>query len=208
MKYAEINKAFTEAVAAKIADGYTICTNTMSGSQGEIAFVNFVKENKFYSLTLDRFHPFGEKENYLEAYVMRFIVSNDLEDGDKIGANLHRTMWRGEKYTTTIEERRWYKIEGADWFVSKEEAVKITKKIKEHWANERDDDIFEFVVAATPKNRKLVASLYMKNRTKRLQPAISAKDIVSARVEHLKGRAIKLFVRTERKCESVVVYGV
>ena len=29
MKYAEINKAFTEAVAAKIAQGYTICTNTI-----------------------------------------------------------------------------------------------------------------------------------------------------------------------------------
>lgn len=35
MKYAEINKAFTEAVVAKIAQGYTICTQTMAGTQGE-----------------------------------------------------------------------------------------------------------------------------------------------------------------------------
>lgn len=46
MKYAEINKIFSATVAQKLAEGFTIYTNTMSGSQGEIAFVNFIKELK------------------------------------------------------------------------------------------------------------------------------------------------------------------
>ena len=41
MKFADINKRYTEIVNEYIAKGYTINTATMSGSQGEIAKIDF-----------------------------------------------------------------------------------------------------------------------------------------------------------------------
>lgn len=37
MNYKALNKVFSNAVAAKLAEGFTICTQTMAGSQGEDA---------------------------------------------------------------------------------------------------------------------------------------------------------------------------
>lgn len=42
MKFADINKKFSEAVAENLANGFQICCNTMSVSQGRIAYVNFI----------------------------------------------------------------------------------------------------------------------------------------------------------------------
>lgn len=179
MKYAEINKAFTEAVAAKIAQGYTICTNTMGGTQGEIAFVNFTKDGRFYALTLDSEHHYDE-ENYLELYVMRWVVSTELS-GD-CGGRRSVTMWRGEKHATTLEEVRWYRVDCNDWFVGEEEAKAITAKIRERYRRERRDERNE--IAITKESRKTIANLYKRYKY-RGQVAIAQKDILSAYVTRL-----------------------
>lgn len=188
MKYAEINKAFTEAVATKIAQGYTICTNTMGGTQGEIAFVNFTKDGKFYALTLDSEHNYDEG-NYLELYVMRWVVSTELS-GD-CGSNKHVTMWRGEKHATTLEEVRWYKVDRGDWFVGEEEAKAITAKIRNRYCSERRNERNE--IAVTKESRKTIASLYKRYKY-RGQVALAQKDILSAYVTRFNNGKRELYI--------------
>ena len=40
MKYADINKRYTETVSEYLARGYTINTRTMTGSQGDYAHID------------------------------------------------------------------------------------------------------------------------------------------------------------------------
>lgn len=180
MKYAEINQAFTTAVSEKIAQGYTICTNTMGGTQGEIAFVNFHKDGKFYSLYLDREHHY-EDHNYLELYVMRWVVSTELEN-ENLGFR-DFTMWRGERHSTTLEETLWYKVDRDDWFVTEEEAKVISAKIKARWHHERGTRTEKYQVKITKATAKVLASLYKRNK-RRSDRALAAKDILSAHVTH------------------------
>lgn len=188
MKYAEINKAFTEAVAAKIAQGYTICTNTMGGTQGEIAFVNFTKDGKFYALTLDSENHY-EDDNYLEVYAMRWVVSMELS-GD-IGGSKHVTMWRGSKHATTLEEVCWYKVDHGDWFVGEEEAKAITAKIRNRYRCERRNERNE--IAVTKESRKTIANLYKRYKY-RGQVAIAQKDILSAYVTRFDNGKRELYI--------------
>lgn len=198
MKYAEINKAFTEAVATKIAQGYTICTNTMGGTQGEIVFVNFTKDGKFYALTLDSEHHYGD-DNYLEVYAMRWVVSTELS-GD-CGGRSHVTMWRGEKDTTTLEEVRWYKVERCDWFVGEEEAKAITAKIRERWHRERGEE--EWTLKVDKKACKTIAAIYKRFKMRGDAP-LAQKDILSARVTHFKnGRSLLYIVKQTGSAVSV-----
>lgn len=46
MKYAEINRIYTDIVSEYIAMGYTINTSTMAGSQGERARIDLEKDGK------------------------------------------------------------------------------------------------------------------------------------------------------------------
>lgn len=56
MKYADINKRYTEIVAEYIAKGYTINTASMSGSQGERAHVDLTDGKEIIRVVLVGFH--------------------------------------------------------------------------------------------------------------------------------------------------------
>ena len=63
MNNKELNKVFSDAVAAKLAEGFTICTQTMGGTQGDRAKVNFTDEaGNHYSLYMDKTHVYGDFE--------------------------------------------------------------------------------------------------------------------------------------------------
>ena len=55
MKYADINKRFTEIVAEYISKGYTINTASMRGSQGEIAKVDLTNGTEIIRVMVNNF---------------------------------------------------------------------------------------------------------------------------------------------------------
>lgn len=59
MKYAEINKRYTQIVAEYFAKGYQVNSGTMSGTQGEIAKVDFTDGKEIIRVMLNSFHTLG-----------------------------------------------------------------------------------------------------------------------------------------------------
>ena len=56
MKYADINKIYTEIVAEYIGRGYTINTSSMSGTQGETAKVDLTNGTEVIRVLVQTFH--------------------------------------------------------------------------------------------------------------------------------------------------------
>lgn len=59
MKYAEINKRFTEIANEYLQSGYTFNTATMRGSQGEIAHLDLTDGTKVIRIVLQSFTEYG-----------------------------------------------------------------------------------------------------------------------------------------------------
>ena len=188
MNYKALNKEFTKAVAAKLAEGFTICTQTMAGSQGEDAKVNFTDDaGNHYSLYMDREHTYGgyrdpnTRRNMFDKVVILFVRSNELH------GNYNRrdlTLWLGEKHCTLLEKKSFW-IVGDGWFVeSDEEAEAAARKRWERLKNDRD---FSYKgtnpVAVTKATKETVCSLYKKTK-KRNEKAIKPTDITGISLEH------------------------
>lgn len=55
MKYVDINKRFTEIVSEYIAEGYTLNTASMNGSEGEISKVDLTDGKEILRVLVRRF---------------------------------------------------------------------------------------------------------------------------------------------------------
>ena len=206
MKFADINKKFSEAVAEKLANGFQICCNTMSGSQGEIAHVNFINaEGDHYTLMLDQCPSLGSEKIWLHRLVITWAKSKELK-GDFNGRTCV-TFWRGENYVEVISQQCYWKVSENYFVDSKEEAKRISDVRRKHWRNSSDDDYcFEFEMPMNGETRKLAAKLYRKNKPRYQKAKISAADINSVRVSRQnKTRRVEICTATEKVSFNVSI---
>lgn len=200
MKFADINKKFSKAVAEKLANGFQICCNTMSSRGSEIANVNFIDaEGDHYTLMLNkRFSGLNEDRILLDQIVITWAKSKELK-GDFNGRT-DVTFWTDENYVEVIEQKFYWKV-GENYFVdSKEEAKRISDVRRKHWRRKFSNDYcFEFDMPMNGETRKLAANLYRKNKPRYQKAKISAADINSVRVSRQNGtRAIEIRTATEK----------
>lgn len=210
MKFADINKKFSEAVAKTLANGFQICCNTMGGSQGEIAHVNFIDpEGDHYTLTLEnRSNLWDDEKILLEQFVIIWAKSKELK-GDFNGRT-DVTFWRGGKYVEVIGEQCFYQV-GRNYFVdSKEEAKRISDVRRKHYRSGSDDDAyrFEFEMPMNGATRKLAAKLYREHKARYQKLKISAADINSVKVSRWSHgiRRIEICTATEKVDFNVNIF--
>lgn len=104
MKYADINKRYTEIVAECIGKGYTINTATMSGSQGETAKVDLTNGTEIIRIMVD---TFSDWMNSLEG--VEITVGKVMEEDVRPHSNSGRaTIWNNRLEILSTE--RFYKI--------------------------------------------------------------------------------------------------
>ena len=89
MKFADINKKFTELTAEYIAKGYTFNSATMSGQQGEIAKVDLTNGVEIIRIVLDDFHTYDE----LELDGVRVAALRCAGDITPNAYGCHQTIW-------------------------------------------------------------------------------------------------------------------
>ena len=100
MKYADINKRFTEIVAEYIAKGYVIHTTTMGGSQGETAKVDLTNGKEVIRVMLDTNYERDE----LYYNTVRLSIGR-CKDKIKINKNgLHDIIWNGHLEIISVEK--------------------------------------------------------------------------------------------------------
>lgn len=183
MKFADINKKFSEAVAKTLAEGYQICCNTMSGSQGEVANVNFISpEGEHYTLMLDHCSSLGSEGIWLDRLLLTWAKSNELK-GDFNGRT-NVTFWRGDKYVEVIGQQCYWQVSQNYFVDNAEEAKRISDVKRKHYRSGSSDDTyrFEFEMPMNGASRKLAAKLYREHKSRYQKLKISAADINSVKV--------------------------
>lgn len=134
MKRTEIDARFTQEVGKYIGMGYTISTETMRGSQREIAKVDLVKDNDFIRILLD---------TYIDHDIcMDKIVLSVGRIPEEKRAN-GWTVWNNDMEVYFTEE--WYKLDDRnDYYTTPEKAEDAHAKQLARWEANREDDTTDF----------------------------------------------------------------
>lgn len=108
MKFAEINKRYTEIVAEYLTKGYTINAGTMSGSQGEIAHIDLTDGNSIIRVLVCEETELDE--NYHRIDTCQIIVGRctDTEVAINNDDRMGRTIWNNKLDIILCE--KYYKL--------------------------------------------------------------------------------------------------
>lgn len=151
MKFADINKKFSEVVADYMAKGYTINTATMSGSQGEVAKVDFTDGKVIIRVLLKSFSDWRNDTEGYEIIVGKNTDKVKIHDADRLG----NTIWN--EHLEVIATIRFYQIGryGTDCFGTEEEAKAATEIRQARWIAKRtsskSEDITDKAMAIAKK---------------------------------------------------------
>ena len=126
MKKQEIRNLFTQKAAELLAAGYTIFPDTMRGSQGEIAHIDFTNGSEILRLVLYTDYHYGGKRDEYYGNTLVLMVGNAADD-TRVHDNWDGTIWNNR-----LEPRfqiEWADIgelrRGVEWYTSMEEADRI-----------------------------------------------------------------------------------
>ena len=134
MKFAEINKLFTDKVAEYIGKGYTINAGSMGGSQGEITKVDVTDGTKIIRILLDTGRE--NSEYYLGVEYVELLVGEAPSESVRPNTSDYAdTIWNNRlakieatRFYVICENRKREKIYG-----TKEEAAAAQKKQCARW---------------------------------------------------------------------------
>ena len=129
MKSTEINAIYAAKVAQFLKNGYQINTNTMNGSQGEIAKIDFRMGNEVIRVMLHQETIWGENFRTAEAIVLTVGRCDDEWVINARGFGRDAIIWN--ERLDVIEKRIFFKIgsrRDADWYLEGEEGEAAMEK--------------------------------------------------------------------------------
>lgn len=139
MKYAEINKRYTEIVSEYMAAGYTLNSATMTGSQGEIASIDLTDGKEILRVLVTRFNDRGDCCTYegVDIIVGRageqdMVTPNDDSNWHTLWNN-HMEVVRQERFYQVGESRR-----GGKFYGTQEEAEAAYEARMQRYRDKRD----------------------------------------------------------------------
>lgn len=145
MKYADINKRYTEIVAEYMGKGYAINTATMNGSQSEVAKIDLTDGNDIIRIIIDTFSDWKAGTDGIEIIVGK--ATDNVKPNDN---RTWYTIWNGHLETIRVE--RFYNIaHNADYYVTEDEAKKANEIRNERSAIRYSSDKGQF----TPSERAI-----------------------------------------------------
>lgn len=145
MKSAEINAIYAAKAAEYLAAGYTINTNSMNGSQGEIAKIDFRKGDEVIRLMLNSETIWGEDYRTADAIVLTVGRCTDERVINTKGFGRDAIIWN--ERLEVIEKRIFFQFgrrRDCDWYLEGEEAEEALTKNRQRshlrWEIERAEE--------------------------------------------------------------------
>lgn len=137
MKFAEINKRYTEIVAEYIAKGYTINAGTMSGSQGEIAHIDLTDGHSIIRVMIADVTEYDDCYKIIDT--CQIVVGKCTDTRVEINSDeiMGNTVWNNQLEVICCE--KFYKVSrysstGTE-YGTKEEAESAEEKRCQRYAN-------------------------------------------------------------------------
>lgn len=135
MKYAEINKKYTQIVAEYFKKGYQVNSGTMSGTQGEIAKIDFTDGKKIIRVMLNSFY-YSNFDGY-EIIVSKCIENIKINGESGIGY----VIWNDK--LEVVYREKFYKIgedsKAGTEYGTEEQAKETRQKHCERYKNKVND---------------------------------------------------------------------
>ncbi len=131
MKSSEINAIYAAKVAEYLNAGYQINTNTMNGSQGEIAKIDFRKGDEVIRVILHSKTIWGEPFRTSDAIILTVGRCTDERVINSRGFGRDAIIWNDR--LEIIEKRIFMQIgrnRDTDWYLEGKEAEEAAEK---HW---------------------------------------------------------------------------
>lgn len=184
MKRNELDNIFTAKVNEYLANGYMINTNTMGGSQGEIAHIDFRKGDEIIRILMET------KYNWREGDTIHIIVGRSTDT--VYFERDHETVWNN--HLEIIEDLAFLKVSD-NWFTSTEENEAINELRHERWTLQHIADTRQLTPTAaficSLKNRKGFSNATKNNITVERTPRgytikLAARDGHVSRTEVIK----------------------
>lgn len=107
MKYADINKRFTEIVAEYMTAGYVLNTASMTGSEGEIANLDLTDGQEIIRLLVTRFNDWGDRYTYEGVDIIVGRVPKEDRVAPHEDSNWH-TVWN--KHLEVLRQERFFQV--------------------------------------------------------------------------------------------------
>lgn len=145
MKSTEINAIYAAKVAEFLSAGYTINTNSMNGSQGEIAKIDFRKGDEVIRVMLNSETIWGENFRTADAIVLTVGRCTDERVINTKGFGRDAIIWNNN--LEVIEKRTFFQFgrrRDCDWYLEGKEAEEALEKNRQRmhtrWEIERVEE--------------------------------------------------------------------
>lgn len=129
MKSTDINAIYAQKVTEYLTAGYTINVNTMNGSQGEIAKIDFRKGSEVIRVLLHQETIWGDNFRTADAIILTVGRCDDERVINACGFGRDAIIWN--ERLDVIEERVFFEIgsrRDADWYLEGEEGEAAIEK--------------------------------------------------------------------------------
>ena len=145
MKSTEINAIYADKVAEFLTAGYTINTNSMNGSQGEIAKIDFRKGDEVIRVMLNSETIWGEGFRTADAIVLTVGRCTDERVINTKGFGRDAIIWNNN--LEVIEKRTFFQFgrrRDCDWYLEGKEAEEALERNRQRshtrWEIERAEE--------------------------------------------------------------------
>lgn len=142
MKFADINKRFTNLVGEYMAQGYIINSATMSGSQGEISKIDLTDGKEVIRILIQSFHNWRENVEGVE-----IVIGRSTDDVAPHAADTMLTIWT--THLEVISTERYYKLgenrKREVYYGTEAEGKAVADLQFKRWQARRDSTTQEFV---------------------------------------------------------------
>lgn len=136
MKREDIRTIYSAKVAELLNQGYTIYPDSMRGSQGEIAKIDFIRGSEIIRVLLEhRFCLYSEDLGFHWHNGAIILTVGRVPEEQKcyIRGLWDDTIWN--QRLEVIESHTWFEIEKRDraWYIEEEEARRVSEIRKARW---------------------------------------------------------------------------
>lgn len=159
MKFAEINKKYTEIVTEYIAKGYAINAGTMSGSQGEIAHIDLTDGKEVIRVIIEKKYSIPDYYQIIVGKCTDNIKINSDDTWETVW-NSHLEIIHCEKFYVIGENRK----TGTE--IGTKEEAKCADKKRRQRHRRYDNGIVDMTDKALEIGKRIVKRVWNKEKVR------------------------------------------
>lgn len=197
MKHTEIEAIFTAKVSEFITNGYTINAATMSGSQGEVAKIDFRKGDEVYRILLEQTTEYNDHGTRDVAILTVGRSTENVIRDDRPFDTMGPTFWNNRM--EIIEQRKFYQVDRrADYYIEDVEEYDVMREKQYQRYRNRDSRQQR---RELPEAARMIAKQFIKRTTGKAR--VNSKEIKVYKGARYRGENIHYYAEYRGKTYQI-----